>query len=93
MLASAIVEFLKAHVVLMALAASAAWFYAGRDYFRKGNVVGAFLWEGIAVLILIVFCVGALLSPNRSWLSFTVALAAIGVEVWLMRRWLRQETR
>jgi hypothetical protein len=53
---SAIVEFLNKHLVLMALTASAGWFYAGKDYFRKGNLVGAFLWQGIAVLILIAFC-------------------------------------
>jgi hypothetical protein len=72
----AIVEFLKKHAVLMAVAAFAAWFYAGHDYFRKGNLVGAFLWEGIAVLILVAFCVGLVLSGSRSWPSLTVAVAA-----------------
>jgi hypothetical protein len=41
---STIVDFLKKNSVLMAVTASAAWFYAGRDYFRKGNIVGAVLW-------------------------------------------------
>lgn len=90
---SAIVEFLNKHLVLIALTASAAWFYAGKDYFRKGNPVGAFLWQGIAVLILIAFCVNVVLSASKSWFSITLAIAAIGVEIWLMKRWLRQERR
>ena len=90
---SAIVEFLNKHAVLMALTASAAWFYAGKDYFRKGNLAGAFLWQGIAVLMLIAFCVNVVLSASRSWFSFTLAIAAIGIEIWLMKRWLRQERR
>jgi hypothetical protein len=34
---STIVDFLKKNSVLMAVTASAAWFYAGRDYFRNGG--------------------------------------------------------
>jgi hypothetical protein len=89
---ASIVEFFKKHPVLMALPASAAWFYAGRDYFRKGNLAGAFLWEGIAVLMLVAFCVGVVLSGSRSWVSLAVAVAAIGVELWLMKIWLSRET-
>ena len=84
---SSIVEFFNNHLVLMALTASAAWFYAGKDYFRKGNLVGAFLWQGIAILILIAFCINVVLSPARSWFSFTLAIVAIGVEIWLMQKW------
>ena len=87
------VEFLERHSVLMALAASGAWFYAGRDYLRKGNLLGTFLWQGIAILILIAFCIGIVLSPSRSWLSLMVAVAAIGLEVWLMKASLHKEGR
>jgi hypothetical protein len=34
---NAITSFFKAHLVLLALAASAGWFYAGNRYFAKGN--------------------------------------------------------
>lgn len=81
-----ILEFFKTHVVLMALVASAAWFYAGYDYLQKGNTVGAVLWEIIAVLILVAFCISVVVSSTGSWLSLAVALTAIGVEVWLIRR-------
>jgi hypothetical protein len=90
---STIVDFLKKNSVLMALTASAAWFYAGRDYFRKGNMVGAVLWGGIAVLILIAFCIKLVLSASRSWLSILAAAAAVFMEVWLMKTWLRQGDR
>jgi hypothetical protein len=85
---SAISDFLRVHLILVALAASAGWFYAGHQYFVKGNQVGAILWEIIAVLILVAFCVNVLLSPVKSWFSMGVALVAIGIEVWLMRRWI-----
>jgi hypothetical protein len=86
-----IVEFFKTHIIVMALVASAAWFYAGYDYLRKGNPVGAVLWEIIAVLILIAFCVSVVLSSTGSWLSFAVAIVAISVELWLMRRGLSRD--
>ena len=87
---SGVVSFLTTHPVLMALTASAAWLYAGRDYFRKGNLVGAFLWEGIGVLILIVFCIGVLLSAREARLSVGIAFGAIIVEIWLIRKWARE---
>lgn len=84
----AITSFFKAHLVLLALAASAGWFYAGNQYFAKGNLVGALLWEAIAILVLIAFCINTMLSPATSWVSLTIAIVAIGVEVWLIKRWL-----
>ena len=90
---STIADFLKKHSVLMALTASAAWFYAGRDYLRKGNMVGAVLWAGIAVLILIAFCIKLVLSASRSWFSIMAAAVAVFVEMWLMKKWLRQGER
>ena len=84
-----IVDFLKKHSVLMALTASAAWFYAGRAYYRKGNMVGAVLWAGIAVLILIAFCIKLVLSASGSWFSIMAAAVAVFVEMWLMKKWLR----
>jgi hypothetical protein len=85
---NAITSFFKAHLVLLALAASAGWFYAGNQYFTKGNVVGALLWEAIAILLLIAFCINTFLSPTTSWVSLTIAIVAIGIEVWLIKRWL-----
>jgi hypothetical protein len=90
---STIIDFLQKNSVLMALTASAAWFYAGRDYFRKGNMVGAVLLGGIAVLLLIAFCIKLALSASRSWLSIVAAAAAVFMEVWLMKTWLRQGDR
>jgi hypothetical protein len=84
----AITSFFKAHLVLLALAASASWFYAGKQYFAKGNLVGALLWETIAVLVLIAFCINTILGPTTSWLSLAIAIVTIGVEVWLVKRWL-----
>jgi hypothetical protein len=90
---SAIFVFLSNHLVLVALTASIGWFYAGHQYLQKGNLVGAFLWQGIAVLVLIAFCVNLVLSASKSWFSFALAIAAIGVEIWLMKRWLGRERR
>jgi hypothetical protein len=86
-----IYEFFSRHLVLVALAVSAAWFYAGHQYYIKGNLTGAFLWQVIAVLLLIAFCVNVALSANRSWLSFAVAIIGISVEIWLIKRWIRRK--
>jgi hypothetical protein len=88
-----IVDFLRKHSVLMALITSAAWFFAGRDYFQKGNLAGAFLWEGIAVLILVAYCAGVVFFAAGSWVSLVVAIGAIGVEIWLMKRWMPRDPR
>jgi hypothetical protein len=85
---NAITNFLRAHLVLLALAASAGWFYAGNQYFAKGNLVGALLWEAVAVLVLVAFCINTILSPTTSWVSLMIAIIAIGVEIWLVKRWL-----
>lgn len=79
--------------VLPALLISAAWFYAGHKYLAERNLVGAFLWQGIGVLILIAFCLNIVLSGNKSWLNLAVALVATGVEIWIIAKWRRRETR
>ncbi len=86
--ANTISDFLRGHLILIALVASAAWFYAGRQYFAKGNLFGALLWEIIAILVLVAFCINVILSPVTSWFSLGVAVVAICVEVWLLRRWI-----
>ncbi len=87
-----IFNFFSTHIVLVAVPVSAFWFYAGHQYLAKGNTVGAILWQIIAVLILIAFCINVVfLSPNRSWLSLAVAVVAIGVEIWIIKRWRQRE--
>jgi hypothetical protein len=81
-------SFLKGHTVLLALAVSAAWLLAGYDYFRKGNSAGAFLWGGIAVLILLAFSVHELLSWHGSWANLLLPIAGIASESALIRRWM-----
>ena len=85
---NALSDFLRGHLILVALIVSAVWFYTGRQYFAKGNLVGALLWEIIAILVLVAFCINVLLSPVTSWLSIWVALVVVGVEVWFIRRWM-----
>ena len=80
-------EFLSKHLVLIAIPASAVWFFAGRQYLAKGNRAGAFLWQTIAVLLLVAFCINMLLFGNKSWLSLAIAAAAIGAEIWIMKTW------
>src|SRR5258706_14355503 len=92
-LLAAVAEFLSNHIILVALTDSAGWFYAGRQYLQKGNLVGAFLWQGLAVLVLIGFCINLALSASRSWFSLALSISALGVEIWLMERWLIQESR
>lgn len=81
-------DFLRGHLIVVALLASMTWFYAGRQYFAKGNLVGAFLWEIIAILVLVAFCINVILSPVKSWFSLGVAIVAICIELWLIRRWI-----
>jgi hypothetical protein len=88
-----IVDFLHKHAILMALTASAAWFYGGRDYFRKGSMVGALFWGGIAVLILIAFCISVVFFAAGSGVSLAIAIISIAIEIWLMRRWMSNAVR
>lgn len=89
----AIIRFVSDNLILVALVASAGWFYGGQQYLRKGNPVGAFLWQGIAMLVLIAFCVNVLLKGTQSWFGLTAAVAAIVIEAWLMKRWLSGQVR
>ena len=43
-----------------------------------------FLWEGIGVLLLVTFCIRAILA--KEWVSLVVAAAGIWGEIWLMHR-------
>jgi hypothetical protein len=52
--------------------------------------VGAFLWQGVGVLILIAR-VNIVLSGNKSGLNLAVALVAIGVELWIIKKWWRRK--
>jgi hypothetical protein len=84
-------DLLAKYPVLPALLVSAAWFYAGHKYLLEGNVVGAFLWQGVGVLILIALCTNIVLSGSKSWLNLAVALVAVGVEIWIIKKWWRRE--
>lgn len=86
--ANAIFRFLKGHTILLALVASASWFYAGHKNAVRGSLFGAFLWEIIGVLILVAYCVGDALTINPSWFSIGVAVAAIVAEGWFIKQWL-----
>jgi hypothetical protein len=83
-------NLLSKYPVLPALLISAAWFYAGHKYLVEGNIVVAFLWQGIGVLFLIALCTNVVLSGNKSWVNLAVALVAIGVEIWIIKRWWRR---
>jgi len=83
-----IVDYLSTHLVVAALAASGLWFYAGYQYLTKKNRIGGFAWQMIGVFLLGAFCVHAILSGG--WYSLIIALAAITVELWLIRRQWRE---
>jgi hypothetical protein len=81
---------LSEYPVLPALVISALWFYAGHKYLSEGNLVVGLLWQGIGVLFLMALCVNITLSGNKSWLNLAVAAVAIGIEIWIMKRWWRR---
>ena len=83
-------DFMNEHLILTALLVSALWLVAGyQDQARKKRP-GAFLWWAIiAVLVLCACCVNAILTG--AWLSLAIAIAAILAEIWLIRKWYRQE--
>jgi len=83
-----IVDYLSTHLVVAALVASGLWFYAGHQYLTRKNRIGGFAWQMIGVFLLGAFCVYAILSGG--WYSLIIALAAITVELWLIRRKWRE---
>lgn len=86
-------SFLKGYTVFLALTVSVVWLLAGYDYFRKKNIIGALLWGGIAILILLIFIIHDLLSWKGSWTNVLLPTAGIIAEAALMRNWLRQADR
>jgi len=80
-----VLDFFSKHLVIAALLASALWFYGGYQYLAKGKRIVGLSWQFIGVLVLGAFCVNAILS--RNWYSLIVAVGAIAVELWLIRRY------
>jgi len=83
-----VVDFFSNYPVIGALLASALWFYGGYQYLVKGKQIVGLSWQFIGVLILGAFCINAILS--RAWYSLMIAVGAITVELWLIRRYRRQ---
>ena len=83
-----IVDFVSTHLVVAALVAFGFWFYAGYQYLAKKNRIGGFAWQFIGVFLLGAFGVHAILTGG--WYSLIIALAAITVELWLIRRQCRE---
>jgi len=77
-------SFFSGHLVFAALLVSALWFYSGHQFAVKGKRGVALAWEAIAVLVLLAFCINAVLT--KLWLSLIVALCFVVVEIWLIRR-------
>ena len=84
-----ILDFFSKHLVVAALLASALWFYGGYQNLVKGKRNAGLSWQCIGVLVLGAFCVNAVLSS--SWYSLIIALGAIVVELWLIRRYWRED--
>ena len=77
--------FFSRHLVFAAVLVSALWFYSGHQFVAKGRKGVALVWEAIAVLVLLAFCVNAIIT--RLWLSLVVALCFVLLEVWLIQRY------
>jgi len=80
--------FFSRHLVFAAIFVSSLWFYAGHQFIAKGRKGVAIAWEIIAVLVLLAYCVNAIMT--RYWLSLVVALCFVALEIWLMKRLARQ---
>ena len=78
-------SFFSRHLIFAAVLVSALWFYSGHQFVAKGRKGVALAWEAIAVLVLLAFCVNAIIT--RLWLSLAVALCFVALEVWLMKRY------
>jgi hypothetical protein len=81
-----VVDFLSKHLLVAAILISAGWFFAGYQYFAKGDRSTGIQWQIIAVLILIAFCINVILSGRQVRLNLIVAVLAITGEIWLMCR-------
>jgi len=79
-----VLDFFDRHLVLAALFVSGLWFYAGHQFVAKGTKGAALAWEIIALLLLLIFCINAIIAGL--WLSLVVALCFGALEVWLMVR-------
>jgi hypothetical protein len=82
------ISFFSRHLVFAAILVSALWFYSGHQFVAKGRKEVALAWEGIAVLVLLAYCVNAFIT--RDWLSLVVAFCFVALEVWLMMKYARR---
>jgi hypothetical protein len=81
-------SFFSRHLVFAAILVSALWFYSGHQFVAKGRKGVALAWEVIAVLVLLAYCVNAIIT--RDWLSLVVAFCFVALEVWLMMKYARR---
>jgi hypothetical protein len=89
-------KFFSQHPVLIYLLGSVfSLFSACRDwklpretYFWQGTPrfeLGTYFWQAMAILLLVAFCVQAIL--QGMWISLSVAVVAIVAEIWWMKKW------
>ena len=80
-----ILDFLSAHPILTMLLLSGSCLLSSRQDEAHGYRGGAVFWQGVALFVLICFVASSILW--RMWLVCAVALAALGLEAWLAKRW------
>lgn len=82
-----IAAYLSTHLVIVAVFASALWFYAGYQDVGKGKRTNGIAWEVIGVVLMIMFCAHAAFSYK--WFSAAIACIAITFEMKIMLKQLR----
>ena len=81
---SALSNFVAQHPAIGGIAASLAWFLAGRQSFSNQNSDGAIAWQCVSVMIILI--AGSWAVVRREWLGLTVAAGVLYIEVQSIRR-------
>lgn len=77
-------DWLRMHPVLLGLLGSAGAFVVGCYGPSKGRSMGALVFRGMALLILLSFAADTI--HSRMFLATAALLFAFGLELWLMKR-------
>jgi hypothetical protein len=77
-----VAELFSKHLVFPAFVISFLWFYSGHEYVTKGKKGAGLVWEVVAILVLLAYCVNAIIT--KSWLSLVAAICLIALQVWLL---------
>ncbi len=81
-----ILHFISSYPTIGALVYSWGSFEIGRMFFKMGREKGAFLWGVLGIVAAVIYFFVA--AFHLQWFGIVSLGATVGLEVWIMKRWV-----